>query len=121
VRLGGAAHKDRRQAVEDGKFRGDLYFRLCVICLRVPSLRERAEDIPALAEHFLRQLTRDSGRRMRLSAAALKRMQQDPWPGNVRQLRAGLESLVILNNRDVLDVDDLARHLWQPPLEASDP
>src|SRR5207302_1253133 len=95
VRVVAATHKDLQRAVADGTFRQDLYFRLRVIYLRVPSLRERAEDIPALAEHFLQQLTRESGRRVRLSAAALKRLQQEPWPGNVRQLRSVLESAVV--------------------------
>jgi Nif-specific regulatory protein len=104
VRVIAATHKDLEQEVRAGRFRQDLYYRLRVIYIRVPPLREHPDDIPQLAAHFLERLA--AGNRLRLkklSAGALRRLQEYPWPGNVRQLRAVLESAVVMCDGDTIE------------------
>jgi transcriptional regulator with GAF, ATPase, and Fis domain len=87
VRVVSATHRDLRQGVQDGWFRQDLYYRLCVVPLAVPPLRERREDIPDIAVHVLASIARETGRRFRdLSPQVLVHLQQYDWPGNVREL-----------------------------------
>jgi Nif-specific regulatory protein len=107
VRVIAATHRDLDKMVREGKFRQDLYFRLCVIRLQVPPLRAHAEDIPALVDYFLGLLAKENGRHVRLTEAALARLQEYEWPGNVRQLRAVLESTVVMSDRDTIDAGDL--------------
>jgi Nif-specific regulatory protein len=107
VRIIAATHRDLEREVRQGRFREDLYFRLRVIPLAVPPLRERAEDIPVLAHYFLGQLAFDR-HPVRLTDTALRRLQQYSWPGNVRQLRSVLECSMALSDKEVLDADDLA-------------
>ena len=98
VRVLSATNRDLQAAVAAGEFREDLYFRLAVIPIRVPALRERSSDIPELVEHFLALQSRDGGRRTpRFSAAALEALARYPFPGNVRELRNLVERLVIMN------------------------
>jgi two-component system, NtrC family, nitrogen regulation response regulator NtrX len=93
-----ATNKELRAAVAEGRFREDLYFRLHVVPLHVPPLRERAEDIPLLTEAFLERHRRRSGLRPpRLTPAALELLVAHPWPGNVRELANLLERLAILH------------------------
>src|SRR5262249_39918291 len=90
VRIIAATHRELEKEVEAGKFRQDLYFRLCIIQIQVPPLREHAEDIPALVDYFLSKLSGECGRPVRLTESARNRLQEYAWPGNVRQLRAVL-------------------------------
>jgi DNA-binding NtrC family response regulator len=106
VRVVAATNRNLEAMVREGRFRQDLYFRLGIPIV-VPPLRERAEDIPALAGHFMRQLSAEYRRPLRLTEAALARLQDCPWPGNVRQLRAVLENAVALSDADTLDAGDL--------------
>jgi len=106
VRVVAATNRDLERMVREGQFRGDLYFRLG-IPIRVPPLREHAEDIPALAAYFLRKLSVEYRRPLRLTAAALARLQRYPWPGNVRQLRAVLENAVAMTDKGTLEASDL--------------
>jgi transcriptional regulator with GAF, ATPase, and Fis domain len=107
VRIIAATHRDLEGLVKEGKFRQDLYFRLCVIRLRVPPLRDHAEDIPQLVDYFLGKLAVECGRRVRLTEAAVDRLMGYAWPGNVRQLRAVLENAVVMSESDTIDAGDL--------------
>ena len=98
VRVVAATNHDLPAAVRANTFREDLFFRLAVIPLRVPALRERAEDIPVLVQHFLAQLAQETGRQApSFSAAALDALRRYAFPGNVRELRNLVERLVIMN------------------------
>jgi Nif-specific regulatory protein len=108
VRVVAATNKPLEQAVRDGHFRRDLFFRLQVVEIRVPPLRERLEDVPVLAEHFLKKFTRETGRRIKgFTPEALTRLQDYNWPGNVRELRNVIERAVALHDKQVLDAHDL--------------
>ena len=108
VQLVAASHQSLPQLVQEKKFRSDLYFRISTIPLRVPALRERAEDIPVLARQLLGALANDLGRRgLRLSVEAERALTSYPWPGNVRELRNVLERAALLCGRDVLEASDL--------------
>jgi len=97
VRVIAASNRDLRQAVKDGSFREDLYYRLQVFDIRLPPLRERTSDIPLLAEAFLRDLGRSFGRMPgRLTPAAVERLVTYSWPGNVRELHNALERAAVL-------------------------
>ncbi|HEX5043193.1 MAG TPA: sigma-54 dependent transcriptional regulator [Candidatus Polarisedimenticolaceae bacterium] len=108
IRLVAATNADLEGAVERGRFRSDLYYRLKVVTLRIPPLRERRDDIPRLANHFLAQFTRENQReRMRLTAEAMRALVDARWEGNVRELRNLIESLVVLTPHDDIAVEDL--------------
>ena len=108
VRVIAATNKDLEAEIEKGTFREDLYFRLSVIPIRVPPLRDRREDIPALVSHFADLFSRDNNRRpQRFTAAALEHMQKARWKGNVRELKNTVERLIIMTPGDAIDVDDL--------------
>jgi DNA-binding NtrC family response regulator len=108
VQLVAASHQSLPQLVQEKKFRSDLYFRISTIPLRVPALRERAEDIPVLARQLLAGLANDLGRRgLRLSAEAERALTSYSWPGNVRELRNVLERAALLCGRDTLEASDL--------------
>jgi len=107
VRLVAATNRDLDAEVRAGRFRQDLYFRLKVIHLRVPPLREHCEDIPELARFFLERLSTQCRRSFRLTSAAVDRLMNYNWPGNVRQLRAMLESAAVMAEHDVIDADQL--------------
>jgi two-component system nitrogen regulation response regulator NtrX len=108
VRVIAATNKDLEAEIERGTFREDLYFRLSVIPIRVPPLRDRREDIPALVRHFVDLFSRESSRRpQRFTPAALEFMQKARWKGNVRELRNTVERLLIMTPGDTIDVDDL--------------
>ncbi|MEE2776431.1 MAG: sigma-54 dependent transcriptional regulator [Acidobacteriota bacterium] len=97
-RLVAATNRDLDEEVAAGRFREDLYYRLKVVVLKLPPLRQRVSDLPALSEHFLAQFCAEHGKpEMRLSAQALDTLAQHRWPGNVRELRNVLESLVIFH------------------------
>jgi two-component system nitrogen regulation response regulator NtrX len=97
VRVIVATHRDLEALVRDGKFRQDLFHRVYVFPLRLPPLRERREDIPALVEHFAAQVSAINGwKPMPLTADAIAALQQHPWPGNIRELRNAVERLMLL-------------------------
>lgn len=112
VRVITATNKDLTKEIAAGRFREDLYFRLNVIPMRVPPLRERAEDIPLLANHFVGQFSRQYGRAKVLSSDAIPSLQAYGWPGNVRELRNLMERLVILSEGDSITRSDLSGALW---------
>jgi len=111
VRILAATNRDLEKAVAEGTFRRDLYFRLNVLSLRIPPLRERKQDIPLLAEHFLERLARTTGTQRTLSQEALKAMIEYDWPGNVRELENCLERACAMSSGPVLQVGDLASPL----------
>jgi two-component system response regulator HydG len=108
LRLVAATNQDLRAAVKEGRFREDLYYRLNVIALRVPPLRERRDDIPLLAEHFLRLYGERNGRHFSgFSRAALEALTRHDWPGNVRELENTLERAVVLSRGAAIEAEDL--------------
>jgi two-component system nitrogen regulation response regulator NtrX len=108
VRVLAATNKDLTAEIRDGRFREDLYFRLNVIPIFVPPLRDRPEDIPLLADHFMALLAAEYGKRpKRLAPEALARLQQYAWPGNVRELRNTVERLIIMVAGDTITAQDL--------------
>jgi DNA-binding NtrC family response regulator len=108
VRIIAATNRDLPTMVRQGAFREDLYYRLNVVALRVPPLRERRQDIPILVEAFLRRLADKSGRRTVLSQAALDRLIAHEWPGNVRELENEIERLWVLASGDgIVQPEDL--------------
>jgi DNA-binding NtrC family response regulator len=108
VRLIAASHRDLTRLAAEERFRRDLYFRISTVPLRVPSLRERVEDLPFLAEVLLRSIGTRLGRpRARLEGDALDALAAYPWPGNVRELRNVLERSLLLTDRDALERSDL--------------
>ncbi|HET7616911.1 MAG TPA: sigma-54 dependent transcriptional regulator [Vicinamibacterales bacterium] len=117
VRVIAATNKDLDQEIEKGTFREDLYFRLSVIPIRVPPLRERREDIPALVRHFVDLFSRENNRRpQRFTPAALEYLGRGRWKGNIRELKNTVERLLIMTPTDSIDVDDVrdAVRLDQP-------
>jgi DNA-binding NtrC family response regulator len=106
VRVIAATNRDLNAMVEEGKFRRDLYFRLAVLPLSLPPLRERLEDVPLLADAILKRSVQ-SGPRKSLSAPALKALMGYAWPGNVRELKNVLERATLLSNSDVIEPEDL--------------
>jgi two-component system nitrogen regulation response regulator NtrX len=108
VRIIAATNKDLEREIEAGNFREDLFFRLSVIPIRVPPLRDRREDIPPLVRHFVDLFSRENNRRpQRFTPAALEFMQKARWKGNVRELKNTVERLLIMTPGDTIDVDDL--------------
>ena len=107
VRILAATNKDLEHAVAQGTFRRDLYFRLNVLTLRIPPLRERRQDIPLLVAHFLERVSRASGQERTLSDEALKIMLAYDWPGNVRELENCLERACALTTGPIIQVRDL--------------
>ncbi|WP_353185459.1 sigma-54-dependent transcriptional regulator [Bosea sp. (in: a-proteobacteria)] len=114
VRLVAATHKDMRAAVAAGLFREDLFYRLNVFPIRLPALRERAEDIPLLAAHFLASLSETVGKPVTgFSPAALAAMSAHDWPGNIRELHNCVERALIVAKTATIDVQDLPRELFE--------
>jgi len=108
VRLVAATNRDLRAALEEGTFREDLYYRLNVVPINIPPLREHKEDIPALAEAFLRKFAESTGKAMQgISPAAMERLTRFHWPGNVRELENVIERAVTLSSSPVLDARDI--------------
>ena len=119
VRILAATNRDLEEGVAQGTFRRDLYFRLNVLSLRIPSLRERRQDIPLLAAHFLERLSRNSEQERTLSDDALKAMLAYDWPGNVRELENCLERACAFTTGPMIHLGDLPREISQ--LERSTP
>jgi len=107
IRIVAATNRLLRQAVASRQFREDLYFRLSVFPVTIPPLRDRKEDIPKLAHHFVERVARDVGKKVTLSGEALAMLVAHPWPGNVRELQNAIERAVILADGERL----MPRHL----------
>ena len=117
VRILAATNRDLRARVKEGKFREDLYWRLAVVVVELPPLRERLEDLPVLVEHFLRQFREQHQKEIRgVDDAVLRRLRRHAWPGNVRELRNAVETMVVLDRDGMLGVEDLP-----PSLREEDP
>ncbi len=115
VRLITATNRDLQEMVRDGQFRKDLYYRLCVVEVGLPSLRERPSDIPLLAASFLAESSQANGKSIAgFSAEALEALQSHSWPGNVRELRAAVERAVVLSRDAVVGLRDLPPDVRQP-------
>jgi DNA-binding NtrC family response regulator len=105
--------------VKEGKFREDLYYRLSVVPLRMPPLRERQDDIPLLLSHYLKRFAAENGvPEVRLAADALTTLSRYAWPGNIRELRNTCENLAVLRAGKVLAAADLDPRYAQPPATA---
>jgi len=108
VRVIAATNVDLRAALEEGRFREDLYYRLNVVPINIPPLRERKEDIPFLAIHFVRKLSKELGAiATDISAAAIDRLIGHPWPGNVRELENTIERSLVLASGEILQAADI--------------
>lgn len=117
-RILAATNRDLAAMVEQGRFRKDLYYRLNVVALRIPPLRDRREDIPLLASHFLTRMNRSSGTKYVLSDDALRTMSEYAWPGNVRELENSIERACALSSGPVLRLGDLPTQLQDFHLHA---
>jgi len=118
VRVVAATNQALEEGIQNNTFRRDLFYRLQVIEIRVPPLRDRRGDINLLSEHFLKRFIRETGRKIRgFTPAALKKMEDYHWPGNVRELRNVVERAVALSVGPVLDAGDI----WLSSLEAAAP
>jgi two-component system nitrogen regulation response regulator GlnG len=118
VRIIAATHRELRQLIDQGMFREDLFYRLNVVPIRVPPLRERTEDIPALVRHFLAQAASEGLPSKRLDATALERLRTYRWPGNVRELENLVRRLAALYSQEVISVDAIEAELAEalPPI-----
>ncbi len=117
VRVIAATNVDLRAALEQGRFREDLYYRLNVVPISIPPLRDRKEDIPFLAIHFVRKLAKELGSAAReISPGAIDRLLDHPWPGNVRELENTIERSLVLASGDVLQPSEIR---IEPPRNAS--
>ena len=117
ARIVAATNRDLAQMVEKGTFRKDLFYRLNVVNLRLPALRDRREDIPLLAAHFLDRISREHGVKFTLSDEALRTMMRYDWPGNVRELENSVERACALSSGPLLHLGDLPTQLQQHGLE----
>ena len=111
VRILAATNRDLAAMVEQGRFRKDLYYRLSVVNLRIPPLRERKQDIPLLATHFLERMSRETGTPHTLSDDALRTLVDYEWPGNVRELEHSIDRACTLSSGPVLHLGDLPTQL----------
>ena len=118
ARIVAATNRDLAAMVETGGFRKDLFYRLNVVNLRLPSLRNRRDDIPLLAAHFLEQMSRDRGENFTLSDEALGVMMEHDWPGNVRELEHSIERACALSSGPILHLGDLPTVLQEQGLAA---
>jgi DNA-binding NtrC family response regulator len=115
VRILAATNDDLRSLVDQGRFREDLYYRLNVIRVRVPALRERMEDVPLLVQHFLQRFSEENGKTVTgVSAEVMERFMSYSWPGNVRELENAVERGVVLSRTEQLALDLLPRELLEP-------
>ena len=114
VRIVAATNKDLRQLINQGLFREDLYFRLNVVPLRLPPLRERAEDLPDLVRHFFMLANKEGLPTKQLEPAAMERLKRYRWPGNVRELENLIRRLSALYPQDVITANLIDQELSQP-------
>jgi two-component system NtrC family response regulator len=109
TRIIAATNRNLEERVEQGLFRSDLYYRLAVLLLTLPALRERSEDIILLAQHFLSRHA--EGRNLQFSSEAIELLQNYSWPGNVRELENLIHRLAVLARRELIEKEDLPRHI----------
>ena len=122
VRVVAATNQPLEQNIKEGKFRRDLFYRLQVVEISVPPMRDRRSDVPILVEHFLKRFARETGRKIRgLTPPALTKMEQYDWPGNVRELRNVIERAVVLGRGPYLDVTDILLSSLELPGAAANP
>jgi two-component system response regulator AtoC len=115
VRVLAATNADLRKAVKDGKFREDLYYRLNVVQIHLPPLRERREDIPLLVDHFVRKFARECGKEVRgVSAGARDLLSRYDWPGNIRELENMIQRAVVLSTGPTLQLQDFPLEVAMP-------
>ena len=115
VRIIAATNRDLEQEIRKGAFRTDLYYRLNVVSLHLPPLRERLDDLALLAEHFVGRLTREGDAGFRLTDSAVEALARYDWPGNVRELENALERAAILAADGVMDLEHLPQRVLEPP------
>ena len=107
-----ATNEDLSQAVAEGRFRQDLFYRVNVINIELPGIRERITDIPLLAQHFLERVCQDAGKKVRgFTDEAMAALQRYHWPGNVRELQNVIERAVLLGKSDTIRTEDLPRQV----------
>jgi len=125
IRVIAATNRDLGRAVADGRFREDLYYRLNVISVRLLPLRERREDIPLLAQHFVGKYARQMGKPVRgLSPAALASLERHQWPGNIRELENAIERATALEQTGTIQEESLPEHVRRagdPAFEGTGP
>jgi DNA-binding NtrC family response regulator len=121
IRIIAATNKDLREEAQRGRFREDLYYRIAVIEIHMPALRERTEDIPFLVEHFLRVNAYGGRDRLQITPEAMACLVRYPWPGNIRELRNVIERLSVLADSQVLTVDALPPAIAKAGLEPAEP
>lgn len=121
IRIIAATNKNLKVLVNENKFRADLYYRLNVLQLKVPSLRERQEDIPALAHLFLTNLKDTFRRRLKFSPAALTALSQYDWPGNIRELKNIIERITAIHKQELIDASSIHLHLDDTKLPYQSP
>ncbi len=114
VRIIAASNRDLRQLIQQGLFREDLYYRLNVVPLRLPPLRERAEDIPDLVRHFLRKAEEEGLPAKHLDGEALEILRRHRWPGNVRELENLIRRLAVLHSGEAIPASAIAAELKEP-------
>jgi transcriptional regulator with PAS, ATPase and Fis domain len=120
VRIIAATNTDLQAAVQKGSFRDDLYYRLNVIVIRIPPLRERADDIPLLVEHFIKKYADENQRNgLSLQPSAMKVLMDYEWPGNVRELENVIERAVVLSPGDSISADIFPKNLSMPRMLAA--
>jgi transcriptional regulator with GAF, ATPase, and Fis domain len=121
VRIVAATNRDLRAAVRERMFREDLYYRLNVITIDLPALRERIEDVPELVEHFVQHFCREMSRpQLQVTPEALECLRCYPWPGNVRELQNAIERAIVLTRGVEIRVTDLPRDIRQPERGSSE-
>lgn len=114
VRLIAATNQNLEKLIKEGKFREDLYFRLNVVSIKLPPLRERLEDTTLLIDAFLREYSQMHSKKIsHITPEARKILYKYPWPGNVRELKNCIESMVVVSTKDILDVEDIPDHILQ--------
>jgi DNA-binding NtrC family response regulator len=112
IRVITATHRNLRELVEQGRFREDLYYRLNVIPITIPALREHKSDIPLLIQHFLTQFIRTKNRQIQgIDAEATRKLMEYDWPGNIRELENMIERIVILTNNEIITLADLPERI----------
>lgn len=114
VRIIAATNKDLGELVKEGKFREDLYFRFNVICLRLPALRERQDDIFLLTDFFIQEFSKKHGKKIKgITPEARKILFRYNWPGNIRELKNCIESMIVISQNCFLDVSDIPEHIYK--------
>jgi two-component system response regulator HydG len=122
VRLIAATHKDLPTLIKEGRFREDLYFRLKVVTVEMPPLRDRLEDLPLLVQAFATEFAQTYGKKPpEITPQAMELLYDYSWPGNVRELRNCIESMVVLDKDGKIDEEDVPRYVKQPPQAGAPP